>query len=120
MTASRVIVRKKVQQYWPDDVDHMMAILDRFGGSSRAKVGRARVQLALLKLANGSCHALQNYIDLAIRDYRDVLAWAEYPRQLKACHLARKDLSPQQQKELETIRKLDREQYLTWLQQPPL
>jgi hypothetical protein len=119
MTASRAIVRKKIQQYWPKDMDHMMAILDRFGDSSTAKVGRARVQLAVLKLANGSLLALKDYVDLAIQDYRGVLASAEYPRQLMASHLATKDLSPQQQKELEIVRKLDREQYLTWLQQPP-
>lgn len=118
MTASRAIVRKKVWQYWPGDVDHMMAILDRFGDSSTVKSGRARVQLAVLKLANGSLQALKDYVDLAIQDYRDVLASAEYPRQIIASHLATKDLSPLQQKELETIRILDREQYLTWLQQP--
>ncbi len=119
MTASRAIVRKKVQEYWPDDVDETMAILDRFGDSASANVGRARVQLAVLKLANGSCRAPQDYVDLAIQDYRDVLASAEYPREMNASHLARTDLSPQQQKQLETIRKLDRQQYLTWLQQSP-
>jgi hypothetical protein len=38
------------------------------------------VQLAVLKLAAGDIGALRREIETAKRDYRDVLAYAEYPR----------------------------------------
>ena len=40
----------------------------------------ARVQLAALKLADGSIEKLRSAIDQAKRDYRNVLAPAEYPK----------------------------------------
>ena len=43
------------------------------------ELGTARVQLAALKLANGSVEKLRSNIESAKRDYRDVLAFAEYP-----------------------------------------
>ncbi|HSS65236.1 MAG TPA: hypothetical protein VLS27_12450 [Gammaproteobacteria bacterium] len=115
MTASRAIVKKKIRQYWPHDADDVMEALDRYGDPSPAEAGRARVQLAVLKLANGSLERLREYVDLARRDYRDVLALAEYPREMKATHLVRPELSPRQRRELARIRKQDREQYLKWL-----
>ena len=39
----------------------------------------SRVQLAILKLAAGDINALQTHLEMAKRDYRDVLAFAEYP-----------------------------------------
>ena len=42
-----------------------------------------RVQLAALKLANGSLEKLRTHIEVAKRDYRDVLAAAEYPSYFK-------------------------------------
>jgi hypothetical protein len=39
-----------------------------------------RVRAAILKLANGDLERLREALDIAIRDYRDVLAAAEYPR----------------------------------------
>lgn len=43
-----------------------------------------RVSMACLKLANGDIKALQNYIDDACADYRNVIAWAEYPAYFRA------------------------------------
>ena len=43
----------------------------------------SRVQLAILKLANGDINKLSEQTKVAIRDYRDVLAEAEYPRYSK-------------------------------------
>ena len=40
----------------------------------------ARVQLAALKLADGSIEKLRSAVDQAKRDYRNVLAPAEYPK----------------------------------------
>ena len=43
-----------------------------------------RVQVALLKLCEGKLDKLQRAITEAHGDYRDVLAWAEYPAQMRA------------------------------------
>lgn len=115
MTARRAIVEKKIREYWPDDIDGVAAEPDRYADPSSTDEGRARVQLAVLKLANGSREALQQYVDVASEDYRDVLALAEFPQEMKSPHLAGKNLSPEQQRELEEIRVQDREQYVTWL-----
>ena len=47
------------------------------------ELGTARVQLAALKLANGSVEKLRSNIESAKRDYRDILGHAEYPAYMK-------------------------------------
>jgi len=56
----------------------VVEILDRYGTSDWQRE-RDRVQLAILKLANGDLEALRKHTDIACSDYRDVLAAAEYP-----------------------------------------
>jgi hypothetical protein len=46
---------------------------------SGAAAESPRVQLAALKLANGSLENLRTQVEIAIGDYRDVLGSAEYP-----------------------------------------
>jgi hypothetical protein len=50
---------------------------------------------------------------MAKRDYRDVLAYAEYPEEMKLGFVGMKDLSPEEAK---AVRRRDREQYLRWLE----
>jgi hypothetical protein len=38
-----------------------------------------RVHRAILKLSRGDIGLLRPHVDVAERDYRDVLSWAEYP-----------------------------------------
>jgi hypothetical protein len=40
---------------------------------------RERVQLAILHLAHGDKDLVYDYVGHAMRDYRDILYWAEYP-----------------------------------------
>ena len=40
----------------------------------------ARVHLAILKLSEGNPEKVAEHVQNALIDYRDVLAWAEYPR----------------------------------------
>ena len=73
----------------------------------------SRVQLAALKLAQGNFRCLRQHIDNAQRDYRDVLAAAEYPEYTRVpisqiSHLSRK--------EKRRIVNSDWEQYSKWLQ----
>ena len=56
----------------------VLAELDRYGAADWQRE-RDRVQLAILKLADGDFAALQQHTDVACTDYRDVLAAAEYP-----------------------------------------
>jgi hypothetical protein len=48
-------------------------------GKEKWQIGILRVQMACLKLAAGNVAELQKYVQVACGDFRDVLAWAEYP-----------------------------------------
>jgi hypothetical protein len=54
--------------------DVVLTALERYSGPERQ-----RVQLAILVLASRDVEALEQLIDDANLDYRDVLYWAEYP-----------------------------------------
>jgi len=66
---------------------------------------RTRVQLAMLKNSEGDLARLADQVRLAEIDYRDVLAPAEFPRQLRT--------SPAET--TEEMRFQDRRDYETWL-----
>jgi len=105
-------VLEKIAQYWPDvDPQEIMNILDEYGVESSER-GRVRVQLAILKLSEGQRDQLTELVRMAKRDYRDVLAYAEYPEEIKVGFVEMSKLSP---KEARAIRKRDRKQYLKWL-----
>ena len=68
-----------------------------------------RVRVAALKLSEGSLERLRDLIAHAQRDYRDVLAWAEYPEEMRI--LTWRLPTAEQAR----IRAADRAQYLAWL-----
>ncbi len=70
-----------------------------------------RVQLAILKLSDGKAEKLLTYIEAAKRDYRDVLAWAEYPEQIRSG----KTRFNTPLSEYEALLERDRTQYEAWL-----
>jgi hypothetical protein len=70
-----------------------------------------RVQLAILKLSEGDPEKLLQYIEAARVDYRDVLAWAEYPEQLSSG----KNSFNTPPDEYEDMLGRDRRQYEAWL-----
>jgi hypothetical protein len=70
-----------------------------------------RVRLAVLKLANGNLKDLRRCIETAKRDYRDVLAEAEYPGYMKRISQTQELASEERQKIIEA----DWNQYETWL-----
>jgi hypothetical protein len=105
-------VLEKVAQYWPDvDPREIMNILDEYGVESSER-GRARVHLAILKLSEGQRDRLEEIVGMAKRDYRDVLAYAEYPEEMRIGFVGMSQLSPE---EAQAIRQRDRKQYLEWL-----
>lgn len=71
-----------------------------------------RVHLAILKLSEGDPEKLLSYIEAAKGDYRDVLAWAEYPEQLSSG----KTRYNTPLEEYEVMLKRDRRQYEKWLE----
>lgn len=68
-----------------------------------------RVRVAALKLSDGSPDRLRDLITRAKQDYRDVLAWAEYPEEMRG--LTWRLPAAEQAR----IRAADRAQYLAWL-----
>jgi hypothetical protein len=69
------IVRR---DFSPNMFSEVLGVLDQYGAEDYHRE-RARVQLAVLKLAGGSQERLLRAIEEAKCDYRDVLAQAEYP-----------------------------------------
>lgn len=52
--------------------------LNRYGLAAHERE-HERVCLAILSLSEGSLDKLKELVELAKRDYRDILMWAEYP-----------------------------------------
>jgi hypothetical protein len=71
-----------------------------------------RVAMACLKLAGSDLGKLKDYAEAAAVDYRDVLAWAEYPRQME---IGPNAPSEEQQR----ARRADAEEYARWLDAHP-
>ena len=65
----------------------------------------------VLKLSEGDADKLKENIELARIDYRDVLAYAEYPEQMRAGPGKWKP----GERGLDEIRRRDRAQYEAWL-----
>ena len=75
MPASREVVLTAVASAFPGR-DHaaIQRILDTYG-SREYNRERERVQLAIIALSAGSEEMLRYLVDVAMTDYRDVLAW---------------------------------------------
>lgn len=66
-----------VRDYSPDVLQEIRELLHRYGRESWHREP-LRVRMACLKIADGSVPALRQAVEMACRDYRDVLATAEY------------------------------------------
>jgi Permease for cytosine/purines, uracil, thiamine, allantoin len=108
---SRDLVVAKVNQCFKYDAIEVLKILDLCGLAD--KRGRERLQIAILKLSGGKLEKLQELVIAANTDYRDILAWAEYPEQMK------RDTWKMSPEEVKQIRDRDRKQYLDWLNRNP-
>lgn len=78
--------------------------LQRYGVESYERE-HERVRLAVLKLAGANVDEVRRFVDAACGDYRDVLAWAEYPEAMSL---------PPGKADAEVHRR-DRAQYEAWL-----
>ena len=105
-------ILEKIRRYWPDeDPQSVLDILNAYGDSEMER-GRGRVHLAILKLCGRKLENLPKLIAMAKRDYRDILAYAEYPEQMKLGFLKLSKLSAAERK---AIKKRDEKQYKRWL-----
>jgi hypothetical protein len=101
------IVRRDFPESQFDAVTAMLSVY----GVEQWHRERHRVQAATLKLANGNLEALRKHIEIAKRDYRDVLVVAEYPEYWKG-RSANLEIS---HKERSRIIDRDWQQYQAWL-----
>lgn len=58
--------------------EEIQGYLDLYGTEAH-ELERERVQYCILKLSEGDLGRLISLLDAAIRNYRDVIMWAEYP-----------------------------------------
>ncbi len=65
------------RDYGPAHADDVLALLLTYGAESWQREA-PRVRLAILRLAGGDIEHLRRELDVAKRDYRDVLLGAEY------------------------------------------
>jgi len=78
LRTNRWTIIRKIRATWPDQAELALAELDRYKNHG---LGRARVQLAILKMSQGSLEELKRWVEIANMDWRDPLALAEYPEQ---------------------------------------
>lgn len=111
------IVKRKVEAAWPGEEERRRAIdlLQQYDGYD-SRAGQTRVHLAMLKEADGSLDQLALALEMANRDFRDVVAAAEYPEAMRTTRLNKASLSSSEQAELRAIQQRDREQYKRWLE----
>jgi len=103
------ILAIKLEELFPDagEREKAASLLASYGSEEDEREA-GRVRLAALKLAGSDLGKLQGFLQSAREDYRDVLAWAEYPNQNRIqCGLGSEGRA-------ELIRR-DREQYEQWL-----
>jgi len=103
-----LVERVVAHLFGPDDAEAVMAILDHYPDDG-SEAGRARVQLAILKLSRGDREKLPDLVAQAWSDFRDVLGAAEYPEQV------RKPAWLLPETESEAARERDLAQYRAWL-----
>jgi hypothetical protein len=108
---TRTLVLEKIKQCFPsEDPQEIIAILDEYGTEPHERE-RERVQIAVLKLSVENMDHLHEHVAMAKRDYRDILAYAEYPEEMSNSTWKIGD-----QETVNNIRKRDRQQYLRWLE----
>ncbi|MDQ3063971.1 MAG: hypothetical protein M3R14_14090 [Acidobacteriota bacterium] len=107
------LVVAKIKQCFPSfpnkEQEKIMAILVLYGKESY-ECETERVQIAVLKLSDGDLEKLRENVDAAKNDYRDILAFAEYPEQM-----SRDTWKMSDKEEVKRIQERDRLQYLNWL-----
>lgn len=106
------VKRIVLRDFGVERVSRALAILDEYGKQEWNRPGSPRVRLAILKLANGDLDLLATHSATAIEDFRDVIAWAEYPRWSKEIGFNGSDRKTERQ-----VIENEWTQYCEWLKQ---
>jgi hypothetical protein len=102
-------VHRLVERLFPlEERAAASALLDGYGAAAHERE-HLRVRVAALKLSAGRLAQLEWVMSHARQDYRDIVAWAEYPEEMNQPTWR---LAP---REVERLRAADRSQYLAWL-----
>jgi hypothetical protein len=101
-------LQNKLEKIFPEQSEREKAseILSEYGRETHEQEP-TRVRLAILKIAGSNIEKLQVFTSAAQSDYRDVLSWAEYPRQSKNWSVTGT--------EKEKLVSADLNEYQTWL-----
>ncbi len=96
------LIFAKISQTFPnEEAEKIFSILN-----NSSERNEERTQLAILKLSEDNLEELQRLLEIAKADWRDVLAWAESPEEMK------NDTWKMDADEVKKIRERDRQQYL--------
>jgi len=104
---------KVISAMFPDAVGRYLAteILNKYG-TQKEHIAPDRVRLAILKLIENDPSMLQDMVECACGDYRDVLFLAESRRAIEADW----DLEKTNPEEFERLVAKDEQEYRSWLQ----
>jgi hypothetical protein len=110
MTDHTKLLPRLLEKLFPleDERELVIDIMGQYGSADFQREGD-RVRMAILKLAGRSPEQIRYYTLMACRDYRDVLAGAEYPNQMG--YYPWRENDPER---LEQIKVKDMEQYQSW------
>ena len=110
MTDHSKLLPRLLEKMFPreEDREQVVDILGQYGSGDFHREAD-RVRMAILKVAGKSQEQIRYYTLQACRDYRDVLATAEYPKEMG--YYPWRDKDPER---LEQLREEDREQYRNW------
>jgi hypothetical protein len=103
------ILTRKLRALFPEEQQRaeVLATLEAYGVEKHEQEPD-RVRLAVLKLSGGDLKQIKRYTEFAKQDFRDILTWAEYPRQSKKWSMPD---GPNKRKLVEA----DRAEYEDWL-----
>jgi hypothetical protein len=110
MVNHATILKKVMEKQFPEEKtrERVSGILGRYGVAGWQQE-KNRVRLAILKLAGSNIEMIQYFTMQACRDYRDILAMAEYPNQTANPYIMKND--PEGSRELQQE---DLQQYEDW------
>lgn len=102
----------KLQRLFPEASIRIRAqsLLERYGGDA-SEPEAERVRLAVLRLAESDIEKIAATVEGAKEDYRDIIAWAESPTEMRFA-MANAKLSSTK---LAEVREKDKRQYEEWL-----
>jgi hypothetical protein len=73
MDLEQRIVERIAREFLPAEQSEVAALLGTYSG-----IEGGRVAWDILELSKGKVESVRSYVESALRDYRDVLYWAEY------------------------------------------